>query len=142
MSGFKALLSFILFFLATENALATDHYRIVIHPDVKQETISVNVLRAIFSMRLKTWSDGKLIKVYVLPDENQLHQDFSKETLNVFPYQLRSTWDRLVFSGTGQAPTTISTDEEMLHKIASTPGAIGYLRTTLINDDVHVLQVK
>jgi len=142
MTGINAFLGLLLFFLAIGQAHATDHYKIIIHPDVQQETISVNVLRAIFSMRLKTWPNGKLIKVYVLPDDDQLHQDFSKETLNVFPYQLRSTWDRLVFSGTGQAPTTLFSDEEILKKISSTPGAIGYLKTSIINDDVHVIQIK
>jgi len=121
---------------------ATNHYAVVANPDVKQESVSLNVLRAIIGMRIKTWPDGKLIKVYVLPDDHELHQDFSKETLNVFPYQLRSTWDRLVFSGTGQAPTTVFSNEEMLQKITNTPGAIGYLKTNLINNDVHVIQIK
>lgn len=142
MSGIKAFLCLILFFLIVDKSHAAEHYKVIINPDVKQENISANVLRAIFSMRLKTWPDGKLIRVYVLPDDHELHQIFSKETLNVFPYQLRATWDRLVFSGTGQAPTTVSSNEEMLQKIASTPGSIGYLKTTLINDDVHVLQIR
>ena len=38
-----------------------------------------------------------------------------------------SAWDRLVFSGTGQAPDTVTSTEEMLARVASTPGAIGYL---------------
>lgn len=142
MFGIKAILCFVLFSLVVSESDASEHYEVIISPDVKQEAVTANVLRAIFSMRLKTWSDGKLIRVYVLPDDHELHQIFSKETLNVFPYQLRATWDRLVFSGTGQAPTTVSSNEEMLQKIASTPGSIGYLKTTFINDDVHVLQIR
>ncbi|HNP26454.1 MAG TPA: hypothetical protein PKM20_06920 [Nitrosomonas sp.] len=91
---------------------------------------------------MKTWPNGKIIKVYVLPDNHPLHHDFAKEKLSVFPYQLRSTWDRLVFSGTGQAPITVSSNKEMLEKITNTPGAIGYLETAYINDDVHVLKIK
>lgn len=142
MFGIKSILCSVLFFLVVSESHASEHYKVIISPDVKQEAVTANVLRAIFSMRLKTWSDGKLIRVYVLPDDHELHQIFSKETLNVFPYQLRATWDRLVFSGTGQAPTTVSSNEEMLQKIASTPGSIGYVKTTLINDDVHVLQIR
>ena len=142
MFGIKAILCFVLFFLVVSESHATEQYQVIINPEVKEEAVTANVLRAIFSMRLKTWSDGKLIRVYVLPDDHELHQIFSKETLNVFPYQLRATWDRLVFSGTGQAPTTVSSNEEMLQKIASTPGSIGYAKTSLINDDVHVLQIR
>ena len=67
---------------------------------------------------------------------------FSKEKLNVFPYQLRAAWDRLVFSGTGQAPNTVSSSEEMLAKVASTPGAIGYLTKSRMDSSVDVLQIK
>jgi len=121
---------------------ADDHYAIVINPGVSEKVLSVNSLRSIFSMRLKTWSDGTKIRVFVLPDDDPLHQGFSKEKLNVFPYQLRSNWDRLVFSGTGQAPIKVNSSEEMLARVASTPGAIGYLWRTSINENVNVLQIK
>lgn len=121
---------------------AGDHYQIVTHPEVNEKNLSANVLRAIFSMRMRTWSNGDFIKVFVLPDDNDLHHDFSKAKLNVFPYQLRLAWDRLVFSGTGQAPFTVYSHDEMLAKVANTPGSIGYLKTTYINDDIHVFQIK
>ena len=121
---------------------AKRQYQVVAHPDVIEKDLSVNVLRAIFSMRLRTWPNGKAIKVFVLEDNDALHHDFSKEKLKVFPYQLRLAWDRLVFSGTGQAPINVSSQEEMRSKVASTPGAIGYLETTYISDDIHVLEIR
>ncbi|PSJ15922.1 hypothetical protein C7H79_16365, partial [Nitrosomonas supralitoralis] len=60
----------------------------------------------------------------------------------VFPYQLRSTWDRLVYSGTGQAPITVNSAEEMLARVANTPGSIGYLWRVNINENVNVLEIK
>ncbi len=122
--------------------MAEERYRIVTNPDVQIASISKNYLRAIFSMRLRTWPDGLIIKVFVLPDDHPLHHHFSKEQLSLFPYQLRQSWDRLVFSGTGQAPTTVSSNEEMLFKIMNTPGAIGYLETSYITDETHVLKIK
>lgn len=142
MPRIKAIVICILLSLIHDEALTNGHYAIVTHPTVAQQTISRNVLRAIFSMRLNTWPDGTLIKVHVLPDDHPLHHQFAKEQLNVFPYQLRSTWDRLVFSGTGQAPDTVASNEAMLKEVANTPGAIGYLKTDYINNDVHVLQIR
>lgn len=121
---------------------ADSHYEIVTYAGVSEKTLSVNSLRSIFSMHLKTWPDGTKIRVFVLPDDAPLHQIFSKEKLNVFPYQLRSTWDRLVFSGTGQAPIKVNSIEEMFNKVAGTPGAIGYLWKANINENVNVLQIK
>jgi ABC-type phosphate transport system substrate-binding protein len=48
----------------------------------------------------------------------------------------------LVFSGTGQAPDTVSSPEEMLAKVASTPGAIGYLTKSRMDGSVNVLKIK
>jgi ABC-type phosphate transport system substrate-binding protein len=123
-------------------ARATDHYEIVTHSGVSEKTISRSTLRAIFGMRLHEWPDGTAIRIFVMPDDAPLHATFAKETLNVFPYQLRAAWDRLVFSGTGQAPNTVSSPEEMLAKVASTPGAIGYLTKSRMDGSVNVLKIK
>ncbi len=78
-------------------------------------------------MRLNSWPDGSPIRVFVLPDNDPLHIQFAKEVLGVYPFQLRSAWDRLVYSGTGVAPTTVETTEEMQERIRSTQGSIGYI---------------
>ncbi|SER75248.1 hypothetical protein SAMN05421690_10668 [Nitrosomonas sp. Nm51] len=140
-TNYFCILLISIFFVITD-VKAENHYRIVTHPDVNEVSITKNYLRAIFSMRLRTWPNGLVIKVFVLPDDNPLHHRFSKEQLSLFPYQLRQSWDRLVFSGTGQAPITVASDEEMYNRIKNTPGAIGYLDTSYIDDEIHVLQIK
>ena len=123
-------------------ASPNEPYEVITNPSVLEKTLSRSSLRAIFGMRLHTWPDGSAIRVFVMPDDAPLHAAFSKEKLNVFPYQLRSAWDRLVFSGTGQAPITVTSPEEMLAKVANTPGAIGYLPKSKSDSSVHVLQIK
>jgi ABC-type phosphate transport system substrate-binding protein len=128
--------------LAPGVASATESYEVITNATVSEKTLTKTSLRAIFGMRLHTWPDGAAIKVFVMPDDAPLHAAFSKEKLNVFPYQLRSAWDRMVFSGTGQAPETVNSTEEMLAKVASTPGAIGYLTKSRMDGRVNVLQIK
>lgn len=123
-------------------AWAAEPYEIVTNPSVNEKTLPKSSLRAIFGMRLHTWPDGTAIRVFVMPDDAPLHVAFSKEKLNVFPYQLRSAWDRLVFSGTGQAPDTVTSPEEMLARVANTPGAIGYLIKSKTDGRVNVLEIK
>jgi ABC-type phosphate transport system substrate-binding protein len=90
-------------------------------------SLSHETLREIFFMRLTAWPDGTPIRVFVLPDKHPLHIRFSKDILGVYPFQLRAAWDRLVYSGTGMAPTTVETVEEMRKRIQNTPGGIGYV---------------
>lgn len=127
---------------ATRGACATEAYEVIANPSVSEKVLSKSSLRAIFGMRVHAWPDGAAVRVFVMPDDAPLHSAFAKEKLNVFPYQLRSAWDRLVFSGTGQAPDTVASAEEMLARVASTPGAIGYLPKSKIDGRVHALQIK
>jgi ABC-type phosphate transport system substrate-binding protein len=59
----------------------------------------------------------------------------------MFPHQLRRAWDRLVYSGTGQAPVMVESEEEMREKVAASPGAIGYLSDAMIDQGVEVVKV-
>ena len=137
--SFCAFFCFIIFILPG----AVCAQEIVVNPSLANgQGIKLNALRAIFSMRLRTWPDGTPVKVFVLDDDKALHVKFAKKRLDIYPHQLRYSWDRLVYSGTGQAPIKVGSEKEMLEKVAATPGAIGYLPESLISDKVHVLNIK
>lgn len=117
--------------------------QVIVNPDVKEQSMSLNGVRAVFFMRLVQWpDDGKPIRVFVLPDKNPLHISFSKNQLNAFPRQLRRSWDRLVFSGTGQSPTVVENEQEMRDKVANTSGAIGYVQEIKEDDTVRPMAIE
>ena len=109
---------------------------------VTVQTLSVNAARSMFGMRQVRWPDGSLVRVFVLPEQNSLHGDFCRNILNIYPYQLHQSWNRLVYSGTGQAPAEVASELEMLAKVAATPGAIGYVNEVNSNDPVHTISVR
>ncbi|MGI8425949.1 MAG: hypothetical protein ACR2M4_04990 [Actinomycetota bacterium] len=88
-------------------------------------TLARTALRDIFARQTK-WPNGDPIRVFVLPDRHPLHIRFSKEALGVYRYQLRSIWDRILYSGTGVPPTVVNTQQEVRERVDETPGAIGY----------------
>lgn len=100
---------------------------IISHPSAPSDALTVNHVRAIFALQVQHWPDGRPILVFVFPENSPRHQQFSKQFLGIHPYQLRKRWDRIVFAGRGVAPHEVSTLDEMLRSIASTPGAIGYV---------------
>jgi ABC-type phosphate transport system substrate-binding protein len=104
--------------------------------------LSKSALNAIFGMRLRRWEDGSPVKVYVLPDDHPLHVAFSKQVLRVFPYQLRNAWDRLVFSGTGEEPVRMASEQQMRNVVGTTPGAIGYLSPSMVDETVKAIFLK
>jgi len=114
---------------------ATD---IVVNPSVPIYKVSLNKTRAIFTMRQLFWPNGEKIKVFTLVDNHPLHQKFTKNNLHMFPHQLRRVWDRITFSGIGRVPVVVSSEEEMLEKVANTPNAIGYLSSEFKNEKVRL----
>lgn len=93
-------------------------------------------------MRQRTWPDGQAIQVFVLPNRNHTHARFVKEQLAAYPHQLQLAWDRMVFSGMGQAPNRVRDLNEMRERVASTPGAVGYLEREYLDESIQVISVE
>ncbi len=117
-------------------------FAIIANKDVETTELSRSAARAIFGMRLHAWDNGEAVRVYVLPDDNEQQTRFAKGCLSIFPHQLRRIWDRLVFSGTGQAPNVVQDPSNMLREVASNAGAIGFLPREMLDDTVRVLELQ
>lgn len=115
---------------------------LISHPETEIRVLTRNEARLYITMRLTEWPNGTPVRVFVLPDKNPLHIRVSKTILELYPYQLRRAWDRKVFSGTGQAPTTLYSEREMLERISSTPGAIGYANSVPMDLNIRSLEVR
>ncbi len=130
------------FLLANSHAIAREPaVFLVANPDVTINLLNRDTVRAIFAMRQRTWPNGEAARVFVLGSNNPIHARFTKEHLSVYPHQLQLAWDRMVFSGTGQAPDRVSNQLEMRDRIASTPGALGYLEREYLDDSVQVISM-
>ncbi|MCE8009959.1 hypothetical protein HOP54_09090 [Halomonas daqingensis] len=115
---------------------------LIAHPQVANTSLTRDTTRAIFAMRQRSWPDGQAVRVFVLPNNHPVHARFAKERLTVYPHQLQLAWDRMVFSGTGQAPSQVVNQIEMLERVATTPGALGYLEREYLDDRVQVVTME
>lgn len=122
--------------------LYAEAQHLIVHIDYQEDSLSRNTARAIFSMRLQRWEDGSAIKVFVLPDSHPAHQMFTREILALFPHQLRRSWDRYVYSGIGTAPIEVESEEEMIDRVAATPGSIGYTSLEILNENIRTISVQ
>lgn len=128
---------------AATNAIAREtSLYLVAHPDVTTRWLNRDTTRAIFAMRQRTWPDGQAVRVFVLSNSHPMHARFAKEQLAAYPHQLQLAWDRMVFSGAGQAPDRVSDQAEMHERVATTPGAIGYLEKEYLDDRVQVISME
>ena len=118
-------------------------YSVNIISNSTADTVSLSVaqLRRIYSMRQVRWQNGTPIVVYVLANDHSLHQDFCKEQLQLFPYQLDRIWNKLTFSGYGVAPIIVANEQELIQSVRSTKGAIGYVADISEVNDVNIITI-
>jgi hypothetical protein len=113
--------------LSGAGALRAQTAQIIVGPGLEGISLDRDLLRAIFTMRLRAWPNGPPVRVFVLPDSDPLSDRFYREQLGMYSYVLRAAWDRMVFTGTGLAPTVVHSEQEMRERVRLTPGAIGYV---------------
>jgi hypothetical protein len=64
------------------------------------------------------------------------------DALGTTPDAIKKIWLKAKLTGAGEAPTPVS-EEEMVQKVASTPGGIGFVSAAKVTGDVKVLiQIK
>ena len=114
---------------------------VIVNEKMPQQELSIKELRSIYAMRRTHWQDGTPIKLVVFGNDNEVHRQFCKQLLAVFPHQLQTRWDRLIYSGRATQPIVVSSMEDMLHVVASTEGAIGYMDDSSVGGSVRVLTV-
>ena len=104
-------------------------------------SLSRQQLMAIYTMRQRSWPDGTPITVFILQPNSDQHARFCKDMLKLFPHQLQTNWDRLVYSGAGTGPVIVKSEQILLEKIAATPGGIGYVESANSDTSIKVVTV-
>ncbi|RKF15561.1 hypothetical protein DBZ36_14325 [Alginatibacterium sediminis] len=122
-------------------ALASQSIYVVLNRARSQEKIDIGIANRLFSLRQLTWPDGHPVQLVCFPDSNAVHVKFSKAVLDIFPYQLRKHWDRLVYTGVATAPKQVRTDQQLIHTITHNADAIAYSNKEISDDNVYSIQI-
>jgi len=113
--------------------------KIILNESVEFTNLDSAYLNQIFAMQIRKWPSGQAIQVFILPSTSSLHRKFVIDRLQIQAHQLDRIWNRMLFTGTGKAPTVVDSEDAMLKMIQTTPGAVGYVSKEYPADGVRVL---
>ena len=133
----KKWLFFLLLLLAGASA-ARAQVAVVVHKSVPVDAIDARRLLDIYSLEEIKWKDGTRIVLFDLKGKHELKDQFYG-FLGRRPTDMKRVWMRLILSGEGRSPTLLKSAEEVLDRIAETPGAIGYAPLAAVTDAVKVI---
>ena len=111
---------------------------VVAHTSAPVDQLDARALLDIYSLEETKWDDGSRIVLFDLKGKDDLKETFYTY-LGRRPSDMRRVWLRTILSGEGRSPTQVKSIEDLLDKVASTPGAIGYIPLALVNDRVKVI---
>ncbi|WP_233267341.1 hypothetical protein [Paraglaciecola sp. L3A3] len=115
--------------------------QVIVNASVETEEIDVEQARRIFSMRQTAWRDNQKITVFVLASKHKTHQIFTTQVLGVFPYQLERIWNKLVYSGLGEEPIQVNSEQEMIERVSKQSGSIGYVLQHVENVNIKTVNL-
>ncbi len=133
-----ALLIMVALALSVPKVNASELY-VMVNESVMVAELSRSELRQIFTGQRQYWNNGTKITVFVLEDRDELHKQFCRDILQMFPYQLSRIWDQITYSGQGVTPVRVTSYQALIDALENTEGAIGYVER---NDIVKLRRVE
>jgi ABC-type phosphate transport system substrate-binding protein len=110
--------------------------KVVVAANSPQTALDKAGVQAIFLGRNGTVGGSPAVVVF---QKGPVRAPFESGVVGRAGAQLSSHWSRLVFTGRAKAPEDLANDAAVKAKVASTPGAIGYISDDALDATVKVI---
>jgi ABC-type phosphate transport system substrate-binding protein len=117
-------------------------YQIIVNPANRIDSIDRESLSDIYLKKVATWRNDWTVRPVQLSRRFPLRDQFTREILKKSPSQLRSYWNRQIFSGKGVPPPDLESEDEVIRYVLSNKGAIGYLAAGANPRGARVVRLK
>lgn len=138
MMRLRHVLPSLLLLLCTLTAVpapADEALVVIVNPDSGVAALSRTEVVNLFLGRYKKLATG--LRAVPLDTEGQ-REPFYSILVNKTAAEINAYWARLIFSGQTTAPHQLS-ETQVLNTVASTPGAIGYVRKSSVDARVRIV---
>lgn len=116
-----------------------DQLVVVVSRDNPVQSLSKLQIEDIFLGKSAVFPDGRRAVPVDNAEGSVLRTRFYTEVLGRTAAQIRAHWSRLIFTGRGRPPRSVSSVEELLQIVAKDPQSIGYIERHLVTDAVRVV---
>jgi ABC-type phosphate transport system substrate-binding protein len=130
-----------LFFLLLGAGLASAQVAVIANKTAPDDTLSQSRLFDFYSGDIKFWSAKVPVVVFDLKPASEIKEAFYK-LLGKTPSRMKSIWLKKLLMGEGEPPQALSSEEEMVKRVAATPGAIGFVSQPRVNASVKIVMIS
>jgi ABC-type phosphate transport system substrate-binding protein len=102
-------------------------------------TLSRNQVVDIFLGRMSRFPDGEQAVPIDQEEGTEARDEFYTGFAELSPAQVKAHWSKIIFTGRGLPPKTVSNSIEVKKAVVKNPNAIGYIERSLVDHSVKVL---
>ena len=127
---------FLLAFIASNAQVA-----VIANKSISVAKINLATLNNIYSLE-QVDLGGTKVQLFDLAEESGAKSSFYN-ALGKPAAEFKKIWMKKKLTGNGNPPKPVASEDDMLAKVASTPGAIGFVSASKVNSSVKViLEIK
>ena len=130
----------IIFFILICTVRASGQVVVIANKSVPVNTLEKTDLLDFYTGDVRKWSDEQQVVVLDLKSKSEVKEIFYK-FIGKSSSRMKSVWLKKMLLGEGDPPVSMNSEEDLLNKVASTPGAIGYISQATVSEEVKILIV-
>jgi len=102
-------------------------------------TLDKSQVAGIFLGKASRFSNGVQAVPIDQAEGSAVRDEFYGKVTGRTAAQIKAYWAKIIFTGRGLPPPSVSNDTEMKKRISENPGAIGYIDRSLVDSSVRVV---
>ncbi len=130
----------IIFFVLTCSVNVFGQVAVIANKSVPVDKLEKSDLLDFYTGDIRKWCDKQPVIVFDLKPKSEIKEIFY-QFLGKKSSRMKSIWLKKMLSGEGDPPLAMKSEEELLKKVAATPGAIGYVHRAKVSEEVKILVV-
>ena len=127
------LLSLVLF----SNLLA--EIVVIVNAESKVKNLNSDYAKMIFMKKIKELPNGEVLIPLDQSSETEIYNTFYEAVANKSKSRMSQYWAKRVFTGKGEAPEILSSDEEVIRRVMNSIDSVGYINAESLVDGVKVV---
>jgi ABC-type phosphate transport system substrate-binding protein len=113
---------------------------VIANKSVPLTEIKKSELLDFYSGDIKKWSNDLPVVLFDLKPKSEAKDTFYN-FLGKSPSRMKSIWLKKMLMGEGEPPQAVESEEEMIKRVATTNGAIGFVSKNKVSGEVKTLFV-
>ena len=125
--------------LSLASAVAMADVVAVVSAENSVTALNKSQLADIFLGKTNRFPDGTQAAPIDQAEGSAARNEFYDKIVGKTAAQIKAYWSKIIFTGRGQPPPTVSSSLEMKKRISENPAAIGYLDRSMVEDSLRVV---